>query len=183
MYFGSDEDPAGTTAGKRITAEGGKKVLCVIQVQGLVALETRCEGVKKGAPDTENIDVNGTDIAPAMATITAKLQQDPSIDYVVTLGAPIALAALDSLKQANSKAKIVTFDLNADTAKDIADGKIEFSIDQQPYLQGYEAVDSLWLYLTNRNVLGGGLPVLTGPSFVDKSNIAAIAPYAAGNTR
>jgi simple sugar transport system substrate-binding protein len=183
MYFGSDENLAGLTAGQRITTEGGKKVLCVIQAQGSVALEARCAGVKKGAPSTENIDVNGTDIGSTTATITAKLEQDPSIDYVVTLGAPIALAALTSLTQAKSKAKLVTFDLNAEAAKDIQSGKIDFSIDQQPYLQGYEAVDSLWLYLTNRNVLGGSLPVLTGPSFIDKSNIAAIAPYAARNTR
>jgi simple sugar transport system substrate-binding protein len=183
MYFGSDENLAGLTAGQRITAEGGKKVLCVIQAQGSVALEARCTGVKKGAPNTENINVNGTDIASTTATITAKLQQDPSIDTVVTLGAPIAMATLTSLTQANSKAKLVTFDLNADAAKAIQSGKIDFSIDQQPYLQGYEAVDSLWLYLTNRNELGGGLPVLTGPSFVDKTNIGAIAPYAAKNTR
>ena len=97
MYFGSDEDLAGLTAGKRITAEGGKKVLCVIQAQGSVALEARCAGVKKGAPATENVNVNGTDIASTTATISAKLQQDPSIDYVVTLGAPIAMAALTSL--------------------------------------------------------------------------------------
>jgi simple sugar transport system substrate-binding protein len=44
-------------------------------------------------------------------------------------------------------------------------------------------VDSLWLYLTNRNDLGGGKAVLTGPSFVDKTNIDLIAKYAARNTR
>ena len=63
----------------------------------------------------------------------------------------------------------MTFDLNADVAKQIKDGTILFSVDQQPYLQGYMAVDSLWFYLTNRNDLGGGLPVLTGPSFVDST--------------
>jgi simple sugar transport system substrate-binding protein len=68
-------------------------------------------------------------------------------------------------------------------AKQIQDGTIEFSVDQQPWLQGYMAVDSLWFYLTNRNDLGGGLPVLTGPSFVDSSNIADIMTYVANNTR
>jgi simple sugar transport system substrate-binding protein len=183
MYFGSDETLAGTTAGKRITDAGGKKPLCVIQAAGSVALEARCAGLKKTAPNTENIDVNGADLASVRSTIAAKLQQDKSIDYVVTLGAPIALTALESKADAGSKAKVVTFDLNAEAAKAIQSGKITFSIDQQPYLQGYEAVDSLWLYLTNRNELGGGLPVLTGPSFVDQSNIAAIAQYAAKNTR
>ena len=65
----------------------------------------------------------------------------------------------------------------------IQNGDIEFCIDQQPYLQGYEAVDTLWLYLTNGNDLGGGQPVLTGPSFVDKNNIDAIAEFAQNNTR
>ena len=43
-----------------------------------------------------------------------------------------------------------------------------FAIDQQPYLQGYLSVDSLWLYKNNGNVLGGGQPTLTGPFLVDK---------------
>jgi simple sugar transport system substrate-binding protein len=183
MYFGSDENLAGNTVGERLTAAGAKHPLCVIQAEGSVALEARCAGVKAKAPGTENLQVNGADIAAVTSTIQAKLQQDPSIDYVVTLGAPIALAAMQSAEQASSQAKIVTFDLNADAAKAIKDGKILFSVDQQPYLQGYEAVDSLWLYLTNRNVLGGGLPVLTGPSFVDSENIDAILTYAENGTR
>jgi simple sugar transport system substrate-binding protein len=181
MYFGSDEDLAGQSAGQKFTAGG--KALCVIQEQGSVALEARCAGVKKTYPNTENLQVTGTDIASVQQTIGAKLQQDPSITYVVTLGAPIALAALQAAQGASSKAKIVTFDLNADVANDIKAGTIEFSIDQQPYVQGYMSVQALWLNLTNGNDLGGGKPVLTGPSFVDKTNIDAIATYAANNTR
>ena len=37
--------------------------------------------------------------------------------------------------------------------------------------------------MTNGNDLGGGNPVLTGPSFVDQRNIAKVAEYAANNTR
>jgi simple sugar transport system substrate-binding protein len=183
MYFGSDEDLAGQSAGTKMTTGGGGKALCVIQEQGSVALEARCNGVKKTFPNTENLQVTGTDIASVQQTIGAKLQQDPSITYVVTLGAPIALAAVQAAQGANSKAKIVTFDLNADVANDIKAGTIEFSIDQQPYVQGYMSVQALWLNLTNGNDLGGGKPVLTGPSFVDKSNIEKIATYAANNTR
>jgi simple sugar transport system substrate-binding protein len=183
QYFGSDEDLAGESAGKRLADSGAKKALCIIQEQGSVALEARCAGVKKSFPNTENLNVTGTDIPSVRSTIGAKLQQDRTVDYIVTLGAPYALAALQSTSDAGSKAKVVTFDLNADAAKAIKDGKIEFSVDQQPYLQGYEAIDSLWLYLTNGNEIGGGLPVLTGPSFVDKSNIDAILTYANNNTR
>jgi hypothetical protein len=58
-----------------------------------------------------------------------------------------------------------------------------WAIDQQPFLQGYLAIDSLWLFINNRNLIGGGTPVLTGPAFIDKSNIDAIAEYAANGTR
>jgi simple sugar transport system substrate-binding protein len=183
MYFGSDEDLAGQSAGQKMAAAGGGKAICVVQEQGSVALEARCAGVKKTFPNTENLQVNGTDLPSVQQTIGAKLQQDPSITNVVTLGAPIALAALQAKQGTSSQAKVVTFDLNADVAKDIQNRTIEFSIDQQPYIQGYMAVQALWLNLTNGNDIGGGKPVLTGPSFVDKSNIDKIATYAANNTR
>jgi simple sugar transport system substrate-binding protein len=184
MYFGSDEDLAGQTVGQRLTTEhGGGKTLCIIQAQGSVALETRCAGVKKTYPNTENLQVNGADLPSVQQTIQSKLAQDPAITNIVTLGAPIALAALQAEQASNSKATIATFDLNQDAAKAIQDGKIDFSVDQQPYVQGYMAVLMLWMNITNGNDLGGGKPVLTGPSIVDKTNIAQILPYTANNKR
>src|SRR6185437_8954774 len=44
MYFGSDENLAGSSAGERIVADGAKHPLCVIQAAGSVALEARCAG-------------------------------------------------------------------------------------------------------------------------------------------
>jgi simple sugar transport system substrate-binding protein len=183
MYFGSDETLAGTTAGKRIGTEGAKHPLCVIQQAGSVALEARCAGVKSAVPGTENIQVNGADDAAVTSTLQAKLSQDKSIDYIVTLGAPQAIDTIKALDAAGSDAKLITFDLNQDAAKAIQDGKIEFSIDQQPYVQGYMAVSSLYLNLKNGNDIGGGKAVLTGPSFVDKTNIDTILPYTKNNTR
>ena len=81
------------------------------------------------------------------------------------------------------RSNVATFDLNADVAQQIQDGGILLSVDQQPYVQGYMAVTSLWLNLTNGNDIGGGGPVLTGPSVVDQSNIDVILPYAQNNTR
>ena len=183
MYFGSDENLAGEATGKRIAAAGGKKVLCVIQAAGSVALEARCAGVKKGIPATENIQVNGADDPSVVSALQAKLAQDSSIDWTVTLGAPIALDALKAMDAAGSKAKLATFDLNVDAAQAIQDGKIQFSVDQQPYVQGYLAIQSLYLNKKNGNDIGGGLAVLTGPSFVDSKNIGVILPFAKNNTR
>ncbi|MET0456412.1 MAG: substrate-binding domain-containing protein [Mycobacterium sp.] len=184
-YFGQDESIAGESAGQRLAAEGAKKVICVIQEQGSVALEARCAGVKKGftGGSVENLNVNGRDLPSVEATITAKLQQDPSIDYIVTLGAPIALTAVKSVGNSNSAAKIGTFDTNAALVTAIKDKSVQWAIDQQPYLQGYLSVDSLWLYLTNKNVIGGGKAVLTGPSFIDAANIDSVAELASAGTR
>ena len=183
QYFGSDESLAGETVGRRLADEGAERTLCVLHEEGSVSLEARCAGVREGQGSTENIQVNGADLASVTSTLQAKLAQDEAIDSVVTLGAPIALAALQAKKDAGSEAKVVTFDLNAETAEAISSGELAFSVDQQPYLQGYLAVESLWLYLTNRNEIGGGQATLTGPSFVDASNIAQIAEYASRGTR
>jgi simple sugar transport system substrate-binding protein len=183
MYFGSDENLAGQTVGKKITQETPGRTICVIQEQGQVQLETRCAGVKQGNPDTEVLYVNGRDLPSVQQTIGAKLQQDKSIKNVVALGADIALAAQKSKTDAKSQASIATFDLNADVAKQIQSGGIAFSVDQQPYVQGYMAVTALWLNLTNGNDIGGGGPVLTGPSIVDKHNIDKIVPFTENNTR
>jgi simple sugar transport system substrate-binding protein len=183
MYFGSDESLAGEAAGARLAEEGGTKALCIVHAEGVISLEARCAGVKKAYPNTENLQVNGADLSATTSSVQAKLAEDDAVTDIVTLDAGVATAAMRAKDAAGSDAKIVTFDLNQDVVAAIQDDQIEFSIDQQPYLQGYEAVDSLWLYLTNGNDLGGGQPVLTGPSFVDAGNIDQIAEFAANDTR
>ncbi|MEV6509868.1 sugar ABC transporter substrate-binding protein [Streptomyces sp. NPDC051642] len=184
-YFGQDENIAGQAFGQRLNQLGAKHALCVVQEQGQVALEARCAGLKKGfSGKTDILYVNGTDMPSVKSTITAKLSQDSSIDQVVTLGAPIALTAIQSLSDSGSKAKVATFDLNQQLVKAVQNGSVEFAVDQQPYLQGYLAVDSLWLYKTNGNFSGGGTaPVLTGPAFITKDNVDAVAKFAANGTR
>ncbi|PPK97873.1 simple sugar transport system substrate-binding protein [Kineococcus xinjiangensis] len=183
-YFGQDERTAGEAAGQRLTTEGAKKALCVIHEQGHVGLEARCAGVAETfGGQTENLYVTGTDMPAVQQAITSKLQQDPAIDRVVTLGAPYALTAVKSVADAGSSAQIGTFDTNADLMAAIEGGDIQWAIDQQPYLQGYLAVDSLWLYNTNGNTIGGGQATQTGPAFVDASNVDRVAEFAAGGTR
>jgi simple sugar transport system substrate-binding protein len=184
-YFGSDESLAGQAGGKRATDDGFKDVLCVVQFQGQVQLEARCDGVKTAftGGKYDKIYVNGADLPSVRTTISAKLKQDPNIDFIITLGAPIALNAIDAVKEAGSKAKVGTFDFNPQIPPKIESGELQFAIDQQPYLQGYLAITQLYLYKKNGNIMGGGKPVLTGPSFVDKSNVDAVLPFIKNNTR
>ena len=182
-HFSSDEFLAGQQAGAKAKAAGAKKVLCVIQQTGSVALEDRCKGVKDAFPGTENIQVNGADDSAVTSALQAKLTQDKSINWVITLGAAQALDTIKVIPAAGSSAKVGTFDLNIEAAQAVKDGKLQFAIDQQPYLQGYLAVTQLYLYKKNGNIMGGGRPVLTGPSFVDKSNVDAVVPFIKNNTR
>lgn len=183
VHFAADEKLGGQGAGKRAAADGATKILCTIQQAGSVALEDRCAGVKDSFPNTENLQVNGADDAAVTSAIQAKLSQDKTINWIITLGAAQGLDAIKATQGAGSSVKIGTFDTNPDAAQAVQDGKIQFFIDQQPYLQGYLAITQLYLFKKNGNILGGGKAVLTGPSFVDKTNIAQILPFVKQNTR
>lgn len=183
-YAGQDESVAGEAIGEKLNEEGAKNVVCVDQQQGAVQLEARCNGIKKTFKGkTQVLYVTGFDMPTAKSRVQAKLQQDPRIDYVVTLAAPFVPTMLDAINAVGSKAKVGTFDMTPRVISLIADGKAAWAVDQQPYVEGYESVDLLWLYLTNGDTVGGGGPVLTGPFFVTKDNAAAVAKYAKAGTR
>ncbi|QGV77807.1 substrate-binding domain-containing protein [Streptomyces ficellus] len=183
-HIGQDEAVAGEAVGEELTARGRKKALCVIHEQGNVSLEERCAGVKKTFKGTvENLGVEGTNMPAATSAVEAKLQAVKDIDAVVTLGAPFAAASVKARQGAGSRAEINTFDLNAAVVAQLKAGQIGFAVDQQPYLQGYLAVDALWLHEDNLNVIGGGKPVLTGPALVTEKDVPALEELTARGTR
>ncbi|MEU1304535.1 sugar ABC transporter substrate-binding protein [Streptomyces shenzhenensis] len=183
-HIGQDETVAGEAVGEELNERGRKKVLCVLHEQGNVGHEQRCAGVAETFHGTvDNLYVNGTNMPDVQSAIGARLQADTSVDAVVTLGAPYADTAVKARSDAGSKAEIDTFDLNAKVAAGLTDGSLGFAVDQQPYLQGYEAVDLLWAYRYNGDVLGGGRPVLTGPQIVTEDEAAKLADYTKRGTR
>ncbi|WP_328903371.1 MULTISPECIES: sugar ABC transporter substrate-binding protein [unclassified Streptomyces] len=183
-HIGQDESIAGEAVGDELNKRGRKKALCILHEQGNVGHEQRCAGAKKTFDgQMQNLYVEGTNMPDVQASIEAKLQSDKDIDAVVTLGAPFADAAVKAKKTAGSKAEIDTFDLNPTVAAGLKSKTLGFAVDQQPYLQGYEAVDLLWLYRYNRNVLGGGRPVLTGPQIITAKDADTLAEYADRGTR
>ncbi|KOT41295.1 sugar ABC transporter substrate-binding protein [Streptomyces caelestis] len=184
-FFGQDESVAGRAVGDKLDELKAEHALCVVHERGNVALEARCAGVKKAfGGTTENLYVDGTDMRAVSGIITARLRQDQTIDEVVTNGADFALTAVEAVAEADSEADVATFDLNEDLVDAVRGGNVQFAVDQQPYLQGYLAVDALWLYRTNGNISGGGVaPVLTGPAFVTKADADSVAGFAADGTR
>ena len=175
-HFGQNEFIAGQAAGEQFNNAGLTRVICVIQEQGHVGLESRCEGLADTfTGQSEVLYVQGTDMTNVASTITSKLQTNADIDGVLTLGAPFAMTAMDSIKDAGSSAALATTDLNADVYKAIKDGTILFGIDQQPFIQGYESVEAVRLYKQGGYVLGGGQAELTGPADVNADNYESVA--------
>jgi len=186
-HIGQTEFVAGQGAGEKFNAEGAKKALCVIHEEGNIGLEERCDGladVFSGEVVRFNVASTGVkDVAGTVQAIQNKLTESADIDAVLTLNPVIAMAARDAIKAAGGTQKLATFDLSPDVLTALESGEMLFAIDQQQYLQGYLPVVFLYLYKTNLNTVGGGLPVLTGPGFVDKSNAAQIKELSAAGTR
>ena len=183
-HVGQAERTAGEGAGEQLAEAGVKNLLCVIHEAGNIGLEQRCDGAAASLGGaSQNLQVDVSDLNAAASTIQSKLQADPSIDGVLTLNDGVGKSAITAVDSAGSSAKIATFDVNADVIKAVKDGSLLFAVDQQPYTQGYLPVVFIKLYADNANTIGGGQPVLTGPSFVTKDNADDVEKYAARGTR
>ncbi|SDL65758.1 simple sugar transport system substrate-binding protein [Lentzea albidocapillata subsp. violacea] len=183
-HVGQEESIAGEEAGKKLKAAGKTKLLCVIHEAGNSGLNQRCDGARTGfGGAVENLQVDISNPTDIEARIKAKLQSDTAVDGVLALNPQVAVNAASAIKGAGSKAQVATFDLNADVVGSIKSGEVLFAVDQQQYQQGYLPIVMLKLFKDNANTLGGGKPVLTGPGFVDKSNVDKVAEYAKNGKR
>jgi simple sugar transport system substrate-binding protein len=183
-HVGQSETLAGKAAGEQLANAGLTNVICVIQEAGNVALEDRCAGAKSTFTGSmENLQADNTDLPGSQSTIEAKLQQDDSIDGILTLGGDMEGAAVAAVETVGRDVTVGTFDLNATVAQDVLDGKVLFAVDQQPYVQGYLGVIGIYLKLLNGNDIGGGQPVYSGPAIITKDNAAAVLKFAEGGTR
>ena len=184
-HIGQDEFTAGAGAGEKFNEAGVKVLQCVKQEQTNTGLDARCDGAKstfKGKfldPITTSGDASGKQ----QADIKAALDADPSIDGVFGTGPVVGHDASAAAKELGRTVTIGAVDLSSDILDDIAAGDVLFTIDQQQYLQGYVSVLALYLNITNKNTLGGGLPINTGPGFVTKDNAAAVKDLVAKGTR
>jgi simple sugar transport system substrate-binding protein len=183
-HIGQSETVAGEAVGERLGQAGLGNVLCVIHEAGNVGHEERCRSAAGAfGGRMTNLQVDGTNDAEVKATIKSKLQADPSLDGVLTLGGQYAIDAVGAVAESGSGAKVATFDISEDVVADVESGAILFAVDQQPYVQGFLGITALQLHATNGTVIGGGQPVYSGPAFVTRENAAEVAVHAADGTR
>ena len=184
-HVGQTEVVAGNGAGERFNALGATKVLCARQEQSNVGLEQRCEGLAETFNGEVVSEFVGGDDTPTdqEAGIGAILAADPDIDAVLGTGPNVAVRAIAAGTAAGRELVIGGFDISTDIIGAIEAGDIAFTVDQQQYVQGYLPIVMLFLYNTNLNTVGGGLPVLTGPGFVDTDNVADVQALVEAGTR
>ncbi len=63
------------------------------------------------------------------------------------------MTAMQAVGENGGPVKVGTFGTDAEVVKSIQSDGVQWAIDTQPFLQGYLAVDSLWLYLNNGNTI------------------------------
>lgn len=184
-HVGQTEIVAGNGAGERFNALGATKVLCARQEQSNVGLEQRCEGLAATFSGEVVDEFIGLDVDPTEqeATIAAMLAADPDIDAVLGTGPNVAVRAVAAGTAAGRELFIGGFDISTDIISAIEAGDIDFTVDQQQYVQGYLTIVLLYLFNTNLNTVGGGLPILTGPGFVDTANVGEVQALVEAGTR
>jgi simple sugar transport system substrate-binding protein len=187
-HVGQTELQAGIGAGERFKAAGVKNPRCFNQEVGNQALTLRCNGFFQGLGiDGKDKILTGkiSDPADMQAKMSAAFQSDPTIDGLLTLGPSVAGPALAAVAASGKPIHLATFDLSADVLTAVKDGKMDFAIDQQQFLQGYLPIVILTNYAETRNLPTGdgtGL-IMTGPGFVTKENAADVIALAAKGLR
>jgi simple sugar transport system substrate-binding protein len=187
-YVGQDLFKAGEEMGKRIVEEvGSGEVGLFIATPGSANLQPRIEGAEKAIKDS------GKSItAHAVATGAAVAQEQSAIEawylshksakgmYAVDGGSTESLAkVMQKLGLSSKGIKAGGFDLTEQTQKLLQEGNIEFTIDQQPYLQGFLPIMQLFQYQVS-GTLTGPAEVDTGLKFLNKETVK---PYVSSKSR
>jgi simple sugar transport system substrate-binding protein len=177
-FVGQADYLAGVEAARAMAAAGVRHALCVIHEAGNTALTDRCAGFTRqlvaSGGSAATLSVNGAQLHQADVAIQQALKQDPGINGVLTvgiLGFEAAGGALQSLNKLGTM-KFGTFDVSSNNLTAVQNGQLLFVIDQQPFLEGYSAVQ-----VAAFDVRYGQhpfQPIYTGPSFVTKANVAQI---------
>ncbi len=187
-YVGQDLKKAGEEMGKRIVAAvGSGEVGLFIATPGSANLQPRIEGAEKairasGAAITTHSVATGAAVAQEQSAIEAWYLSHKNAKgmYAVNGGSTESLAkVMQKLGLASKGVKAGGFDLTEQTQKLLQEGDIEFTIDQQPYLQGFLPVLQLFLYKVS-GTLTGPSETDTGLKFLDKTTVA---PYVSTKSR
>lgn len=187
-YIGQDLFTSGVRLGERIVelVDSGP-VVGFIATPGQLNIQPRIDGAKQaiqqsGKEITFNQIATGAEAPQELSTIDAYTQGHSDLKgmFAVDAGSTEGVAKVMAKYKLKDKGVAAGgFDLVPGTLDGIKKGALDFTIDQQPYLQGFLPVVALYLYK-----LSGGLiappETNTGLLFVTKDNVD---PYLTTKTR
>uniref|UniRef100_A0A7V4WKY6 Sugar ABC transporter substrate-binding protein n=1 Tax=Candidatus Caldatribacterium saccharofermentans TaxID=1454753 RepID=A0A7V4WKY6_9BACT len=178
FYIGGDEYLSGKKAAERILATGKpKRAIVTIHEIGHIGLELRAKGF------IEVMTANGVpaeklatylDPTQAIEILKSYFAKNPDTDAIFTLGSIDSSYVLAFLREQGliGKVKHAAFDVCDEVVAAIKEGATLFTISQQQYLQGYLPI--IYLYLYNKYRFLPANDILTGPGFVDASNVQLV---------
>jgi simple sugar transport system substrate-binding protein len=181
-YVGQDLKLAGEKMGERIVAAvGSGEVGLFIATPGSANLQPRIEGVEKairasGKAITFHTVATGAAVPGEESAIEAFYKSHTGAKglYAVDGGSTESLAkVMQKLGLAAKGVHAGGFDLTEQTQKLLKEGQIEFTIDQQPYLQGFIPTLQMFLYKVS-GTQTGIFEANTGLKFLDKETVG---PY------
>lgn len=151
----------------------GSTVLLTMHSEGISALEDRRDGIKK-AFKNKNIkwieEITGIFGEESAHIIGDALKANPEIKAVLCTGLADTEGAGIAIERDFAKRNLIAagFDLSPTILHHIKDGHLNFTIDQQPYMQGFYPVIQLVQYLRYGIVPSNNE---IGASFVTKENV------------
>ena len=184
--FAQDEYLAGFQAANRLAAaagDGDHYAVCINHGVGSYWGDTRCSGFADAMDElgiTSEVLGIGDDPAESTTIIGDYYAAHPEADIFITLGPTGANPFYAFVENQGLTAEDVThgtFDLSPEINEHIRSGLTQFGIDQQPFLQGYNAIQTIVLLL--RYGVAPTMPITpTGPGFVTIDNIDTVGALA-----
>ena len=167
MFVGQEQLVVSKKVGEQFKKMGVKKIACLNQEVGNVALDERAKGLADGFGGPVKVVAVPQDFTASRNAVAAYLQKNPDVDGFMALGPVAAEPALQALQQAGKigKVKFATFDLTPSVLEAIDKKQIEFAVDQQQNLQGYFPVVLLSNYV-KFGVLPANDTIRTGETFI-----------------
>jgi simple sugar transport system substrate-binding protein len=182
-YIGQGNYEAGRSMGKEITKllpNGGPVVLCT-HTAGAFNLEERLRGARDVLQAAGHFMVQvvatTTDLVKASSLIASYYQAHPDTKGFFAVDDISGSAVAQLIEREGLKGKVFAgaFDLVPDVMNAIDQGRMQFTIDQQPYLQGFNSV--LQLYLLKKYQLAP-VDINTGVAPVTSGNVKKVMKLA-----
>jgi simple sugar transport system substrate-binding protein len=177
-YIGQDLFVSGQEMGKRIAQlVPSGDIALFIATPGSANIQPRIDGarniLKQHSSIKPHVIATGAAVPAELSTIDSYATGHPETKgyFAVDAGSTQSLAQV--IQKHNLRSKGVKgggYDLTPTTQKLLADDQIDFTIDQQPYLQGFLPVLELYLNKVS-GTLSGIADVNTGLKFLDKTTV------------